>query len=102
MRREGEVKIASSDANEAEFMLLINKGLRDKKDKIWKFVRENTDIHFDTFYSTFDSNKKWGDPSNTAGASRRETECLIEYFTRQGIKRDDAVHLATAIEGRRC
>lgn len=98
LRREGEIKIASSNADEAEFMPLINKGLEAMKDQIWEFVKGNTDIHLPTFYSTFDSNKKWGDPSNTAGGSRRETECLIEYFTRQGIKRDDAVHLATAIE----
>ncbi|MGR3295484.1 MAG: hypothetical protein ACUZ8A_04595 [Candidatus Bathyanammoxibius sp.] len=97
LRRKGKIRIASSDANEAEFMPLINKGLGAKKDAIWKFVRENTDIHLTTSYGTFDNHPKWK-VANTSGFSRRETECLIGYLTTQGVKHDDAVHLATAIE----
>lgn len=109
LRKGGNIRIAASNANEAELSLDKNS---KRRNKVLEYVKKNTDIFLPTSYYRSDSDatpqgeskkanekslKKW-EWSKTAGFKCKKTEDLIEQLVDLDFKHDDAVHLATACE----
>jgi len=98
LRREGRVQIASSDAVEAELMPLLDKNMEREKERIMAFVDKNSDARLPTAYNRLDS-PKWARLGVMRLAGKEMTEKVKELINRS-FKHDDAVHIATAIEGK--
>ena len=58
LRKKGILKIASSDAVEAELMPMLDRNIEAEKKKIMEFVDENSDLRLPTAYNRL-GDPKW-------------------------------------------
>jgi hypothetical protein len=96
LRKRGILRIASSDAVEAELMLLLDKNREIEKQEIMQFVDRNSDLRLPTAYNIL-GDSKWA-RLGLMRLAKEGTREKVDAISKLGFDHDDAVHIFTAVD----